>query len=59
MFRIFLAALVIALPLNFVQAASPLDELRPFLKKHCYECHGATKQENEMRFDTLGMNIAT
>ena len=58
MFRFMLAALVIALPLNFVQAAAPLDELRPFLKKHCYECHGATKQENDMRFDTLGTELS-
>ena len=43
MFRLVLAALVIVLALRFVQAASPLDQLRPFLAKHCYECHAEVK----------------
>ena len=58
MFRFILAALVIALSLNSVQAASPLDKLRPFLTKHCYECHGPRKQKNDMRFDTLGTELS-
>ncbi len=35
------------------QAADPLESLRPFLKKHCIECHGPKKQENDFRIDTL------
>ena len=58
MFRFILVAILIALPLNFLQAASPLDKLRPFLAKHCYECHGPKKQKNDMRFDTLGTELS-
>lgn len=38
-------------------AESPLDKLRPFLKQHCQECHGPTKQANDLRFDTLGTDL--
>jgi len=40
-------------------ADSPLDAVRPFLKQHCFACHGADKQENELRFDTLKTELAT
>ncbi len=40
-----------------IRAQAELDEVRPFLKKYCYECHGATKQDNELRFDTLGVDL--
>mgnify|MGYP003638236381 CR=1 FL=1 len=28
-------------------------EIRPFLKQHCYKCHGAEKQKADLRLDTL------
>jgi len=58
MFRFILIAIVITVPLDAVQAASPLDKLRPFLRKHCYECHGAKTQENDKRFDSLGTKLS-
>ena len=58
MFRFILIAIVITVPLDAVQAASPLDMLRPFLRKHCYECHGAKTQENDKRFDSLGTKLS-
>lgn len=49
--------LVLCLATSRWCAASPLEEVRPFLEKHCYACHGAEKQENEKRFDTLGVEL--
>jgi len=28
-------------------------KLRPFLEKHCFDCHGAEKQKGDYRFDTI------
>ena len=33
-------------------------DLRPFLARYCYECHGPDKQEQDLRFDTLGHDLA-
>ncbi len=38
-------------------AESALSELKPFLKKHCYDCHGPEKQKGDYRFDTLGTDL--
>ena len=38
-------------------AESRLSELKPFLKKHCFDCHGAEKQKGDHRFDTLGDDL--
>ena len=35
-----------------------LARVRPFLAKHCFECHGPSKQKGELRFDTLGTSLA-
>lgn len=58
--RTFLAtlALSLAIPLSPARAASPLDDVRPFLKAHCYQCHGETKQKNDKRFDTLATELS-
>ncbi|MFT5109864.1 MAG: hypothetical protein ACI9UA_005516, partial [Pseudoalteromonas tetraodonis] len=40
------------------EADESLIELRPFLKQHCFECHGAEKQKGEIRLDTLGNDLA-
>ncbi|MFT5467412.1 MAG: hypothetical protein ACI8UO_002516 [Verrucomicrobiales bacterium] len=40
-------------------AATPasLDQLRPFLEKHCFDCHGAEKQKGDYRFDKIGSDL--
>lgn len=54
-----LLALLVALFVGATAPAeSPLEKLRPFLKQHCQECHGPTKQANDLRFDTLGVDPA-
>ena len=40
------------------EADESLTKLRPFLKQHCFECHGAEKQKGEIRLDTLGTDLA-
>lgn len=32
-------------------------QIRPILAKHCFPCHGSTKQESELRFDTLSTDL--
>lgn len=63
-FRPMVAALVLAMAASsfvpsvlLAQSDSPLDKVRPFLKQHCFECHGSRKQENDLRFDTLGTDL--
>ena len=33
-------------------------KIRPILADHCYECHGATKQESSLRLDTVAGILA-
>jgi hypothetical protein len=33
-------------------------DLAPFLKTYCYDCHGPDKQKGDIRFDTLGSDLA-
>ena len=40
------------------EADDSLTKLRPFLKQHCFECHGTEKQKGEIRLDTLGNDLA-
>jgi hypothetical protein len=51
-----LAALVCSLVLTGMAHADPpvdyLRDIKPLLAKHCYECHGATKQRSGLRLDT-------
>ncbi|MGB0992685.1 MAG: DUF1588 domain-containing protein [Akkermansiaceae bacterium] len=35
----------------------PKANLQPFLKKYCYECHGADEQEADIRFDQIAWSI--
>ena len=39
-------------------ATAELSELAPFLKTHCYDCHGPDKQKGEIRLDTLGNDLS-
>jgi len=49
------------LPAHPARAESPLgdnlNKLRPFLKQHCYACHGAEEQKGDYRFDTLSTDL--
>lgn len=33
------------------------DDIRPFLERHCYECHGKEEQKADLRLDTLGTDL--
>ncbi len=55
-FRICLCIALLAHSAN--GEVSPLEKVRPFLKQHCYECHGEKKQKNNLRFDTLGVELS-
>ncbi len=35
-----------------------LEELRPFLNQYCISCHGPDKQKNDLRFDTLPVDLS-
>ena len=43
---------------SLCKADPKLEAHRPFLKTHCFECHGSEKQKGELRFDTLGTNLS-
>jgi hypothetical protein len=53
-----LGALTCTIFLLPASADDPLASLKPFLKKHCYPCHGPDKQKNDIRFDTLGTDLS-
>ena len=38
-------------------ADESLNKLDPFLKQHCYDCHGPEKQKGDIRFDNLGKDL--
>ena len=42
---------------SFARADDSLVKLKPFLKQHCFECHGSKKQKGDIRFDTLGKDL--
>ena len=44
-------------PADVAKGDAPQNEVRPFLKKYCTECHGADIQENSKRFDNLDTNL--
>jgi hypothetical protein len=50
--------LVICGFVSLCEADSALEVHRPFLKAHCFECHGPKKQKGEFRFDTLGTDLS-
>jgi len=45
----------------FLQLSASADEqlaqLEPFLKQHCFKCHGPEKQKGDIRLDTLGLDL--
>lgn len=35
------------------------ERIRPFLSKHCFQCHGKDSQEGDFRLDTLPLSFAS
>ena len=56
--QVFILCVFVPLCATQTVAAAPLNALKPFLKQHCYECHSAKMQKNELRFDTLGPDLS-
>ena len=52
--HIFVATALVSL----AQATDGTAVLQPFLKAHCYECHGPEKQKAELRLDTTPFDLA-
>ncbi|MBW3543848.1 MAG: hypothetical protein KY476_26670, partial [Planctomycetes bacterium] len=53
--RALLVVLVTLLPATAAAAGEPVDyerQIKPLLRDHCYACHGAFKQQSELRLDT-------
>ncbi|MDA1141568.1 MAG: DUF1592 domain-containing protein [Planctomycetota bacterium] len=52
--RIFIAALV---PIFLAHADDSLNRVKPFLERHCFDCHGPDLQKGDYRFDTLKTDL--
>lgn len=56
--RLILSILVF--PLCVARGADdPIREVRPFLEKHCFQCHDAKKQKGDLRLDNLGVDLTS
>jgi hypothetical protein len=54
--RSVLALLICSILIHHGRSAEPVDyarDIKPALKERCYACHGALKQEAELRVDTV------
>ena len=49
--------LIVAVVAIETYAESPFEKARPFLKQHCFACHGPNQQKGDYRFDTLGTDL--
>ena len=54
----FLPAIATLFTGSLACADESLNKLDPFLKQHCYDCHGPEKQKGDIRFDTLGKDLS-
>ena len=45
-------------PTTHIIGDQGLNDLKPFLKQNCFECHGPEKQKNDLRFDTLDIDLS-
>ena len=54
----FLPAVTILFIASLACADESLNKLSPFLKQHCYDCHGPEKQKGDIRFDNLAKDLA-
>ncbi len=60
MTRLFLGTFAMTFLLGTTSAEQPdFSAVEPLLKKHCYKCHGETKQEADFRLDKLNHDVAT
>jgi hypothetical protein len=50
-------SVVLALTPKFVDAADYLNDIKPLLQQKCYACHGALKQQADLRVDTAAALI--
>jgi hypothetical protein len=39
-------------------AENELVKIKPFLKQHCFSCHGQDKQKQQIRYDTLSADLS-
>ena len=39
-------------------AVNELAKIKPFLKKHCFACHGPEKQKQQIRYDNLSADLS-
>ena len=58
--RTILSAIILGATASTLCSVSDpeLNKLKPFLKQHCYQCHGPEKQKNDIRLDTLGTDLS-
>ena len=58
--RTILSAIILGATASTLWSVSDpeLNKLKPFLKQHCYQCHGPEKQKNDIRLDTLGTDLS-
>ncbi|MGB0741282.1 MAG: c-type cytochrome domain-containing protein, partial [Planctomycetaceae bacterium] len=62
--RLMLIASILAAPLvSNVTANSSTDDyqtqIRPYLAKYCFECHGPKQQKADLRLDTLDPDLVS
>ena len=56
--RFVATALLLAGHLPGLAADAKLADIRPFLQKYCFDCHGPEKQKGDYRFDTLKTDLS-
>lgn len=52
-FRLFFLVLCVLLSCSDIQASDYQRDVKPVLKRKCFSCHGALKQESNLRLDTV------
>ena len=60
-FRLLILLLILgsSFPLGMLRADDGAfrETVQPFLAKHCFDCHGPTKQQGDRRFDGLATDF--
>ena len=56
--RFVATVLLLAGHLPGLAADAKLADIRPFLQKYCFDCHGPEKQKGDYRFDTLKADLS-
>ena len=55
--RSIVCALAVISGTSAADAEESFSTLKPFLKTHCFDCHGPEKQKGDYRFDTLETDL--